>query len=403
MNKKFLISLYSLAAFILLATSCTKVEYTRVENPAYLRVFNNFNYGFTLSEKDAKVPFLCMLINPGYDDRGKIIGAEIVGDFLDIRQPYAPPYPSHIGSSTSVNNPEYPGKENVLVGPVLNGYDLSSWAQVPSGNLRFVFVYRPKNDVPYFKLEEHLQGDVMLDTTISMAASEVYTMHLLQRDYVTKENGIILRQENFHKLPLSDDLVYTNFYNYSAKGFRQSPDVAKPKNNRFGHFQYGIQDRMNIYLTLYPDEESSYVGNNYKNTALSGYKGVYVATVERNTTSDAVAPYISFPLFANPADDKIKTASWQTFDFFAPGIHPANNNYNYNDVNTGGNWAALHCIANGLRPPANTSGATQPNMMVSIHSGIYNPRTFATVNTVEVVNGGIYMMTIQRKYPAPSY
>lgn len=98
-----------------------------------------------------------MFINPVVDASGMPVSAEIVGDFLDQRDAYAPPYPSHIGNSTSVNNPEYPGKENVLVGPILNGFDLSSWAQVPSGKVRIMFAYRPKNTVPFFQLESHLK------------------------------------------------------------------------------------------------------------------------------------------------------------------------------------------------------------------------------------------------------
>jgi hypothetical protein len=44
-----------------------------------------------------------------------------------------------------------------------------------------------------------------------------------------------------------------------------------------------------------------------------------------------------------------------------------------------------------------------PNMIVNIHSGTYNPRSFATVNTVEIVNGNVYLTTIQRKYAPPVY
>jgi len=40
---------------------------------------------------------------------------------------------------------------------------------------------------------------------------------------------------------------------------------------------------------------------------------------------------------------------------------------------------------------------------VNIHSGKDNPKTFATVNTIEVVNGRIYLTTIQRKYAPPIY
>ena len=113
---------------LLFASGCVKVEYSKINDPAYLRVFNNLNYIQTLGSKDNKVPFFCMFINPVVDADGMPVSAEIVGDFLDQRDAYAPPYPSHVGSSISVNNPEYPGKENVLVGPILNGFDLSSWA-----------------------------------------------------------------------------------------------------------------------------------------------------------------------------------------------------------------------------------------------------------------------------------
>jgi hypothetical protein len=391
------------ALIILCLWGCNKVDYTKIEQPAYLRVFNNFNYGFSMEDKDKKVPFLCMLINPTFDAAGKPTGAEITGDFLDVREPYAPPYPSHVGSSTSVNNPEYPGKENVLVAPIVNGYDLSSWAQVPSGRIRLLFLYRPKNSVPYFQLEGHLQGDVMLDTTITLDQQEVYTMHLLQQDHNTRSNGVLLRRENFHKQAFSDSLVYVNFYNYSASGFLQSRDETKPVRARMGHFQTGIKDKMDVYLTLYPDQDLAITNTDYKVTAIPGYKGKYFTTVERNSGSDVAAPYFSFPLFANPADDGIRTKSWQCFDFFVPGMNPSNNIYNINEYDTDGNWAALNCLGNGGTAPYRSLGAYQPNMMVNIHSGQYNPRSFATVNTVEVVNGAVYLMTIQRKYPAPEY
>ena len=115
-------------------------------------------------------------------------------DFLDQRAPYAPPYPSHIGNNNSVNNPEYPGKENVLVGPVLNGFDLSSWAQVPSGTHRVMFLYRPTNSIPFFQLEPALRKKVLIDTTLDLTEGEVYTMHVLQQNFITKENGVLLRK-----------------------------------------------------------------------------------------------------------------------------------------------------------------------------------------------------------------
>jgi hypothetical protein len=385
-------------------TGCTKVDYTKIDEPAYLRVFNNFNYGFSLGDKDKKVPFLCMIINPTFDAEGKPNGGQIVGDFLDVRDYYAPPYPSHVGSSTSVNNPEYPGKENVLVGPIVNGYDLSSWAQIPSGTHRFVFFYRPKNSVPYFKLDRNLIGDVMKDTTLTLTHHEVYTMHLLQKDYLTKENGVLLRQETFLKQPLSDSLAYVNFYNYSASGFQESSDDIKPEVFKMGQFQYGIKDKMDIFLTIYSDQVSALTdGGRYRFNAIPGYKGKYFASVERNISSAAVASYHSYPVFPNPAENGNVTQSWQMWDFLSPGMNPANKPYHVMDTKTDGNWASLACLNLGLEKPNPHNGAVLPNMLVNIHSGVHNPRTFATVNTIEVINGGVYLTTIQRKYPAPVY
>src|SRR5690606_10528894 len=111
---------------LVISSACQKVEYTTMENPAYLRVFISINQMHVMDSKGDTLSYLCMLINPEFDKNGNPVSAEIVGDFLDQRAPYAPPFPSYIGVSTSVNNPEYPGKESVLAAPVLNGFELSS-------------------------------------------------------------------------------------------------------------------------------------------------------------------------------------------------------------------------------------------------------------------------------------
>jgi hypothetical protein len=226
--------LFCAAVLLLFASGCSKVDYAKIGDPAYLRVFNNLNYVVGLENKDEEVPFLTMLIDPEMDKDGMPVKAGIKGDFLDQREPYAPPYPSHVGSSISYKNPEYPGKENVLVGPVLNGFDLSSWAQIPSGKHRIVFMFRPVNNVPFFNLESRLKQKVLIDTTITLDSKEVYTLHILQKNFLTKKNGIYLRKENFHKLSLSDSLVYVNFYNMSAKGFQESNNDLKEANRKSG-------------------------------------------------------------------------------------------------------------------------------------------------------------------------
>ncbi len=399
-NLKGIIASTSILLLLMGIVGCTKVEYTQIEEPAYLRVFNNLNYVQTLNSKDEKVPFFCMLINPTEGPDGTLSGAEIVGDFLDKRDAYAPPYPSHIGSNTSVNNPEYPGKKNVLVGPVLNGFDLSSWAQVPSGKLRVVFAYRPKNTVPFFQLESHLRKDILIDTVISLDSKEVYTLHLLQTDFVKKEHGVLLRQENFHKLGLSDSLVYVNFYNMSAQGFWQADATLKDDDSKLASFKSGIKDEMNVFLSLHENESVL----SHREPTIAGFNGKYITEVKRNTSSSAVSPYISFPLWASSKADGVKTSMWQRFDFFVPGMDPTKNPFYTGERNTGANWAVVNCLRNGkVSLTSGDNGTLLPNLLVNIHSGKDNPKTFATVNTLEVVNGRIYLTTIQRKYAPPIY
>lgn len=384
---------------LLFITGCSKVDYVKLESPAYLRVFNDLNYIQTLDTKDQEVPFLTMLIDPVMDQDGMPVSTVILGDFLDQRAPYAPPYPSHIGNSTSVNNPEYPGKEDVLIGPVLNGFDLSSWAQIPSGSHRIVFMFRPKNTVPFFSLESRLKTKVLIDTTIVLDVQEVYTLHILQKDYVSKKNGIVLRQENFHKLPLSDSLVYVNFYNMSAKGFWEADNAEKGGNSYVkGALGNGIRDRMNVFYTLYR--------NNDAKSPVSNFTGNYLGEIKRNTGEPTVSPYYSFPLFADPLSDKIYTNVWQRLDVMAPGFDPASKPYGIVDLDTDNNWAPISFFSNGKVDPAipnESNNITLPNMIVNLHSGIYNPHSFATVNTIEIVNGNVYLTTIQRKYAPPIY
>ena len=380
--------------FVWSFSACTKVDYTEIEHPAYLRVFNDLNLKIGLENKDEERPFLTMLIDPQMDESKLPVGATIKGDFLDQREPYAPPYPSHVGSSNSVNNPEYPGKEAVLVGPVLNGFDLSSWAQIPSGSHRVVFYYRPTNTIPFFNLEASLRKKVLLDTILTFEEGEVYTMHVLQKNFLTKEPGVLVRKEVFHKLSLSDSLVYVNFYNYSAAGFWQADD--KLKQNRFesGVMRYGLRDEMNVWFSLCKPGGL---------TTIPGYKFSYMGQMKREVVSNSVTPYYSFPLFADAGSDHISTDIWQRFTILAPGIDPEMVPHGDVAQGTDGAYGIISCMGNGTRPSFDGGALFLPNMIVNIHSGIYNPRSFSTVNTIEVINGNAYLTTIQRKYAPPVY
>ncbi len=397
------ITLVMMVFILLVLAGCRKVDYTLIDQPAYLRVFNDLNYAQSMDAKDSKYPSLCMIINPVLDAGGMPTGGEVVGDFLDKRDTYAPPYPSHVGNSTSVQNPEYPGKEDVLVGPILNGFDLSSWAQVRSGKLRIMFFYRPFNTTPFFELDDRLKHDVLVDTTLTLTAKEVYTLHVLQKDFLTKQTGLLLRQENFHKLPLSDTMAYVNFYNYSAKGFWQADYSLKNQDVSLRSFKYGVKDTMNIFLTLYKGQTTP-----DKSPFIKNFRGNYLGTMIRNADAGSVNPYYDFPLWADTSADGIRTDIWERLEFLVQGLDISDHPYISGGLsNTYANYAAAYCLLNGKVQIGGSSplgsGVPLPNLLVSLHSGIDNPRTFATVSTIEIVNSHIYLTTIQRKYPGPVY
>src|SRR6186713_2681244 len=140
-----------LAGIIILLASCSKTSsnYNTIANPAYFRVFNSLTYDPSIPTKDQPHPFLTMIIDPEFDKSGEVTGGKVVGDFLDRRGPFAAPFP--VGNP-DYKNKEYPGNSKVLVGPILNGINLSSWAQIPPGKHRMVFYVRPVNSTPFFDL-----------------------------------------------------------------------------------------------------------------------------------------------------------------------------------------------------------------------------------------------------------
>src|ERR1700744_3558621 len=175
-------------SLIFLMSACRKTEYNVINNPAYLRVFNSLNYDINITNKDYPPPFLAMIIDPKYDASGLITGGGVLGDFLDKRSAYAPPYPDKAGS-TSYKNTEYPGSAKVLAAPIVNGIDLSSWAQVTSGRHRIVFYNRPVNSTPFFSLATYDRQNLLLDSVINFVPGEIYTLEVLQKA-ITNDNSL---------------------------------------------------------------------------------------------------------------------------------------------------------------------------------------------------------------------
>ncbi len=418
----------------LLFQGCQKLEFTEIENPAYLRVFNSLN--LPLTNSNDSIPFLCMFINPEFDNQGNIVGAETIADYLDKRNPYAPPFPSHVGVSTSKFNSEYPGKETVLVGPLLNGFDLSSWAQISSGKKRIVFVNRPRNETPYMDLpKEQVKNNVILDSTIDLIAQEVYTLNVIFKDIKTLKKGMVMRRETFHKQSFSDSLIYVNFYNYSAKGFANAPNTEKiPTGKRITtSFEYGIRDTMNIYLTLLQGQNFTSYKDGLRilniTKASPNFNQKFFGSVIRDLSSNATAPYHGFPIWVNKNQNGISTDLWQQFFFLNPTLQLKESNF-YELANTyffggaqgvigdlNGYYASISCNFNTQNyilyfPYKTPSGGSEiaympsanfPNLLINTHSGYDNPKSFATVNSFEVINGRVYLTSIQRRYDPPKY
>ena len=390
MNKRTVIFLWVIIVFGVMG--CRKTNFATLSNPAYLRVFNCLSYNISLDNKDAPQPFLTMLVNPVVDAGGIPESAQVTGDFLDLRDNWARPYPD--AANTSVYQKEFPGTAKILAAPILNGYDLSSWAQVPSGKLRVQFYSRPLSTTDFFSLEKNQRKLLLIDTTIDLKAGEVYTMHVLEEDFTSRKKAIYLRHETFVKEPFSDSLVYVNFYNLSEKGFYENtPEMigGVALRNR-------IHDTMNVFYSLNKSKDGKI------SVGIPGFSGLPMGSVIRSL-EPAVAPYYSFPLFADTSASRAYTGMVsQVFTFLKPGFTLAN--IGFTPFLEDGVYLALAVGPYGNEQEdvrARVMADIRSGLIVSERSGVYNPRSFATVNTIEYINSKIFVTTVQRKFDPPIY
>lgn len=385
----------------LLMTGCRKFTYNTISKPAYFRFFNSLNYALTANNKDEPEPYITMVVDPTYDANGVVTGGAVVGDFLDRRLAYAPPYPANAGN-TSLDNYEYPGSEKVLAGPILNGFDLSSWAQITSGSHRFVFFSRPVSLTPFFQLAAAERKFTFADTTVNLADGQVYTMELLTHDVSSNPLKIefYMRKESFITQSFDSSRCYVNFYNLGAEGFTQQVINAYVPGQGGGGT--AIWDTMNVYLTLhYPDSVSG-AGN----TVVPGFQYVPFGSIIRSHAA-GVAPYMSFPVFpAYGGSDttNIHSRIWEEITFLSPDYVPQLGEFpSYNS--SLGDYAQMACTAayyaKGPFGIPNTDTYASPNLVITIPSGTYGNRSFPTISSVEIINGHSYVMSVQRQYAPP--
>lgn len=409
-----------IAGIVLGLASCSKTTYNSIANPAYFRVFNSLNYTVDITTKDQPQPFLAMVVDPEFDKSGVVTGGKLLGDFLDKRGPFAAPFP--VGSPDYKTH-EYPGTAKVLVGPVLNGINLSSWAQIPSGKHRLVFYIRPVNSTPFFSLDARDRQLVMVDSTVDLTAGEVYTMEVLQK--TTKARPpvpveLYVRTEQFTKTPFNDTLLYVNFYNLSAEGYAAAnPNPIDPNYyTTASNMTPAFGDTMNLTYSLYKDDLpyplniSSHVGTDL----INGYNLVWLGSVVRSH-SDKVAPYYSIPMFAaTDTTGGILSTQWEMFVLTAPGYSATAGQQPFpglGPVGASPAYGIIGCsnLANDgkystITPPFDINysylaSTWLPNLINYTASGTHKQQSFATISSIEIINGFVYMTSVQRTYPPP--
>ena len=394
------------------ATGCRKSDYNKVDNASYLRVFNTLSYEVDLTTKGKKVPFLTMIIDPQINKDGVVTGGTIIADFLDVRKPYAAPASNAAG--TDYKNYEFPGKMKMPVAPVINGFDLSGWAQVPAGSHRFVFYIRPITSVPFLKLPEteRAANALIADSTLEIAAGEVYTMNLLEKDVTSPQLStlVYLRHEIFTNIPFADSLLYINFYNISAKGYAQAhPEVSRSITGTNTATGCAIADDVNLYYTLFTDDVPyPYTLQNNQFPAIGdepvpGYNNVPLQNLQRSHTP-TVAAYQTIPLFAGKdTSNGIMSRQWMQLTVtpsggvIVPGSSSPANGMTVSFTNES-DEGRVQIWNNGIN---HAGGFLLPNLIRQAASGPYLQRSFATVSTMEFINKKIYLTSIQRVYEPP--
>lgn len=398
---------------------CMKYEEAPlVESPSYIRVFNNLpKIGNALYAGQA-TPFLTMLIDPETDGQGLPFNAKIVGDFLATRQLFSLSYPINAANSDisgSVvqgrggaagslypSNFEYPGNAHVLTAPAINGFDLSAWAQIPSGKHRIMFIVRPQNNMPFKNLSALIRGNILIDTTVELAHGEVYTMHVLPRDLDEAKYGLYIRRESFVHETFDENKIYAGFVNLSGK-------LPKAIGAGYG-FVY--PDRPAIYCTYYMPAVSSNTNSIHFNT-LKGYNKTYFTTLRQNM--DTAIHYLELPLLPRDSfflQNVIKEYAPERAIIGAGGdpLGPSGDGlgslpsfaFHFADAANPTRWINLYSAANprtfnNYDPASSRATLFTPNLNLIVNSNNKN-NLYSTLNIMEIVYDRVYLMQIQRGF-----
>ncbi|MCC8409465.1 hypothetical protein LJ707_11025 [Mucilaginibacter sp. UR6-1] len=401
----FLLPFLLSAAF----SSCKKYELKpQVEDASYIRVFNNLTFTVDFLNNQQTPPFLTFLMDPELDADGVPNNAGIIGDYLGTRQLYSISYPINAGNSSTGNgtlnesgqpnpplgypqNYEYPGNAHVLTAPVINGFDLSSWAQISSGKHRIMFVVRPQSNTPFRDLGSVQRASILVDTTINLEKGEVYTLEVVSRDLDNGKYGLYVRKEEFIHKAFDENKLYAGFINLSGK---------RPEQSKYGTaFFFPDKVRINSTYNIFNDAASSSAGSYYH--PLEGYDNTYYTTL--SSKFDQSISYLPLPMLPQSAffyQGVLRT--------YSPIVSVANQNtgtmpyisFNMLDADlpvTTPTGFKLNCWSDPavfnnytFRNPHTT-----PNLNLVINSN-NQFKVYSTVNIFEMVYNRVYLMQIKR-------
>ncbi len=366
---------------------------------AYLRVFNDISTTPNLLNNGNLNTFVTFLMDPVMDGSGAPVNGSVVGDYLTTRQKYTISYPSNAASTIAGSgtvNYEYPGRARVLTAPPMNGFDMSSWAQIPAGTHRILFVSRPTNETPFDSLTTAQRSRTLVDTTIDFQQGQVYTIEAILKNVDANTYDAYVRNEQFVHQQFSPDSLYIGFYNLSAT--IDTSDI-----NVYSEYYNWFSSDIKISGTYY---KYNYTFLNFD--TVQGYTNASVSIDRLASTGDN---YMVFPLLDSSAfftpTDSIGTYGRYVYDYFSARSIPTKYSgtlpfvfFQINQLYSGPYF--LLCWAspvnyNNLYQGFDVNFSILPNLNLITGVG-GNSYVYPTLNFLELVNNGIYMTQIQKGF-----
>lgn len=403
---------YTSALFLLLCVAaCKKYDLApEIQDPAYIRVFNDLSGTTDALHTQQASNFLTFLLDPETDAGGVPTNASTIGDYLAPRLQFALSYSANEGNRSigdgylggnvrydlpsevvlTPTNYEYPGNKHVLAAPVINGFDLSGWAQTPSGKHRIVFVQRPQNDVDFKNLSTDIRKRILLDTTVNFEKGEVYTIEVVSRDLDKGQYGLYVRKEQFTHMAVDTSKLYLGFVNLSGKATRE--DSAG--------FSTVFPDRIKVNASYLIYNDAASGGYNKFYNPYPGYNNTYLTSML--TTMDTSISFIPLPML--PQDTFFYQGLVRTYWTPTPAISTdfgslPHFEFNMTDADAPGagsfpiksiiDPAVMNNYQNGLL------STYTPNLNLLVNNnGVYH--VYPTVNIMELVYNRVYMIQMVR-------